>query len=116
MVVGISAVVVGAVAPNSDGSMRTTGDPLSTTIPKDPGFSSIAFIDALTKIRLPAMSAVDGSPKVPIVEISESGVLPGPLLPQDTVAVATSPQTTNLSFMSGQYLRSQPDWNAIARA
>ena len=109
MVVGISATVVGGVVPNSEGSIRTTGDPLSISIPKAPELSSIAFIDALTKIRLLAMSAVDGLPRVPIVEISESGVPPEPLLPQDTVAVATSPQTSTASFMGRRDLRSQPD-------
>ena len=57
------------------------------------------FIDALTKIRLPAMSAVAGLPSVPIVVIPEVG---GPLEllpPQESVVAATSPQTTKLSFM-----------------
>jgi len=56
------------------------------------------FIDALTKIRLPAMSAVAGSPSVPIVVIPELG---GPLElpPQESVVVATNPHTTKLSFM-----------------
>ena len=69
--VEICAVVVGGGPLNSVGSMRTTGDPLSINIPKDPGSSSIMFIEALTKIRLPAMSAVAGSPSVPIVVIPE---------------------------------------------
>ena len=97
--VEICAAAVGGVAPNSEGSIRTTGDPLSINIPKDPGSSPIVFIDAFTKIRLPAMRAVDGSPSVPIVEIPESGGLLEPLLPQERVAVATSPQTTKLSFI-----------------
>jgi hypothetical protein len=56
------------------------------------------FIDALTKIRLPAMSAVDGSPSVPIVVRLVPGLLE-PLLPQETVAATASPQATKLSFM-----------------
>ena len=66
------------------------------------------FIDALTKIRLPAMSAVDGSPSVPIVVIPGPGGMLEPLLPHERVAAATSPHTTKLSFME-QDLRSNPD-------
>jgi hypothetical protein len=55
------------------------------------------FIDALTKIRLPAMSAVAGSPSIPVVVIPAVG--DPPELPQESVIVASSPHATKPSFM-----------------
>src|SRR5450631_3869144 len=98
-VVGICAAVVGGVALNSDGSIRTTGEPVAISILKKTGSSAIMFIDALTKIRLPAMRAVVGSPRVPIVVIPGPVGPPEPPPPQERVVVATSPHTTKLIFI-----------------
>src|SRR5690348_13679906 len=67
--------------------MRTTGEPVSTSIPNIPGVWSIMFIEAFTKMRLLEMTAVDGSPSIPDVM---SGVLPPPPPPPQARAVVRS--------------------------